>query len=150
MGVVRDLPSSIRKTAVLDADNEANYNYSSTPSTIQRLTFTAGETIVAKELLAIGTDGKVYKASALASNNKPVFGIAYNGGASGSSIELYNDNETIEYGSTFEVGKTIFLSSAGVPTTTYSYVDGNLFQRLGIAISSNSFVIKIEESAEMG
>jgi len=150
MGRVEGEVDSIRLNRVLDAEFGAVQGYTATPSTTQRLTFTAGETIVAKDLLAIGTDGKVYKSSSLASDNKPVFGIAYNGGASGSSIELYNDNETIEYNSTFEVGKTIFLSSAGIPTTSYSYTVGNLFQRLGTAISSNSFVIKIEESAEMG
>ena len=149
MGVVKDLPNSIRKRSVLDSEEGAIANYSSIPSTTSRLKFIAGETIAAKDLLSIGTDGKVYKASGLASNNKPVFAIAYDSGTTGSTIETYNQGETIEYSITFGIGKTVFLSSAGLPTTNYSYAVGNLYQRLGTAISSNSFVIKVEESAEM-
>lgn len=149
MGVIRDLPDSIRRQAVLDIDDNVTANYSSNPSTISRLSFVAGETISAKDLLSIGTDGKVYKASGLASDSKSVFAIAYNSGSSGSTIETYNQGETIQYDTTFNIGKTVFLSSAGTPTTNYNYTVGNLYQRLGTAINSNSFVIKIEESKEM-
>ena len=150
MGVIRDLPDSIRRQAVLDIDDNVTANYSSNPSTISRLSFVAGETISAKDLLSIGTDGKVYKASGLASDSKSVFAIAYNSGSSGSIIETYNQGEIIQYDTTFNIGKTVFLSSAGTPTTNYNYTVGNLYQRLGTAINSNSFVIKIEESKEMG
>ena len=85
----------------------------------------------------------------LASANKPVFAIAYDSGTTGSMVAIYNQGETIEYGITFGISKTVFLSSTGVPTTNYNYTVGNLYQRLGIAINSNSFVIKIEESKEM-
>ncbi len=149
MGVVKDLPDSIRKQSVLDLEEGATANYSSSPSTTSRLKFIAGETIAAKDLLSIGADGKVYKASGLASANKPVFAIAYDSGTTGSMVAIYNQGETIEHSITFGIGKTVFLSSAGVPTTNYSYTVGNLYQRLGTAISSNSFVIKIEESKEM-
>lgn len=149
MGRVEGEIDSIRKQSVLDLEEGSTANYSNIPSTTPRLSFIAGETIAAKDLLSIGTDGKVYKASGLASANKPVFAIAYDSGATGSTIETYNQGETIEYGITFNIGKTVFLSSAGVPTTNYNYTVGNLYQRLGTAISSNSFVIKIEESAEM-
>ena len=118
-------------------------------ATTPRQQFIAGETISAKDLLSIGTDGKVYKASGLASDSKSVFAIAYNSGSSGSTIETYNQGETIQYDTTFNIGKTVFLSSAGTPTTNYNYTVGNLYQRIGIAINSNSFVIKIEESKEM-
>lgn len=121
----------------------------SNPTSISRPQFTAGETIAAKDLLTIGTDGKIYKASGLASDSKSVFAIAYSGGISGSTIETYNQGETIQYDTTFNIGKTVFLSSAGTPTTNYNYTVGNLYQKLGIAINSNSFVIKIEESKEM-
>ena len=151
MGVIRDLPDSIRRQAVLDIDDNVTANYSSNSSTISRLSFVAGETISAKDLLAIGTDGKVYKASSLASDNKQVFAIAFNSGIIDSIIETYNDNEIIVFDNiTFNIGKTVFLSSAGTPTTNYNYTVGNLYQRLGTSINSNSFVIKIEESKEMG
>ena len=149
MGVIKDLPDSIRRQAVLDINDNVTSNYSSSPSTPSRPQFIAGETISAKDLLSIGTDGKVYKASSLASDSKSVFAIAYSGGISGSTIETYNQGEIIQYDTAFNIGKTVFLSSAGTPTTNYNYTVGNLYQRLGIAINSNSFVIKIEESKEM-
>ena len=150
MGRVEGEIDSIRRHSVLDLEEGATASYSSSPSTPSRPQFIAGETISAKDLLSIGTDGKVYKASSIASDNKPVFGIAYSGGISGSTIETYNQGEIIQYDTTFNIGKTVFLSSAGTPTTDYSYTVGNLYQRLGAAISQNSFIIKIEESAEMG
>lgn len=118
-------------------------------STTSRPKFIAGESITTKDLLALGTDGKVYKASGLASDSKSVFAIAYDSGTTGSMVAIYNQGETIEYGIAFGIGKTIFLSSAGTPTTDYSYTVGNLYQRLGIAITANSFVIMIEESKKM-
>lgn len=147
--VVKSNFKSIRADSIVDLDiQEYNSGYSDN-STVNRVSFTAGENITAKGLVSLSADGKLYKASSLSSDNKPVFGVAYNSGTSGDTIQLYNRNEIIETSLTFDVGKYVYLSSENLPTTTYSYQSSNIYQRLGIAINSSSYILNIEDGMNM-
>lgn len=147
--VVKSNFKSIRADSIVDLDiQEYNSGYSDN-STVNRVSFTAGENITAKSLISLSADGKLYKASSLISDNKPCFGIAYNAGVIGETIQLYNNGEVIELDATFDTSKFVYFNNNNSLSTTYSYNSGYWYHRIGIALSINSFVVRIEEYKKM-
>lgn len=140
---------SIPTTSILDYGIQ-NANATAVLATETRQVLICGEDISIHLAIAIGSDGKAYKANNTYSNNKPTIAISYNAGTTGDSIKLFNQSEIVEVaGATFAVGKNIFLSDTGTLTTSILLSTGKIYQTLGTAISATQFIINIDSAAEI-
>lgn len=140
---------SIPTTSILDYGIK-NATAVAVLATETRQVLICGEDISIHSAIAIGIDGKAYKANNTYSNNKPTIAISYNAGTTGDSIKLFNQSEIVEVtGAAFTIGKNIFLSDTGTLATSISLSTGKTYQTLGTAISVNQFIINIDFPSEV-
>lgn len=120
-------------------------------SSSSRRSFLAGSDVSKNSLLYLADNGQLLKVeNSTTANYKPVFAVAFASTTANNYVNIYNEGETIIIpNASFEIGKKIYLSADGLPTTDYAYFAGNLYQRLGVAISENSFVLNIESAKKM-
>ncbi|MFP4527716.1 MAG: hypothetical protein ACLFQX_04135 [Candidatus Kapaibacterium sp.] len=108
------------------------------------ITFPCGELIAFGETIYLDTDGKLYKAGG--ASGEAAFGIALSTGDIDDRISIARSGiiECTEYN--LEVGKIVYLNmTSNYPTTIIpSDASGNIFQRLGTAITTTSFEIDIQ------
>lgn len=127
-------------SAMVNTQNSSSYK-----------TYLTGSDVIKNSLLYLADDGRLVSiGDNTTGHHKPVFAIAYESVAINSYVKVYNAGDTITIpNASFEIGEEVYLSGAALPTTTYSYIVGNWYQRLGIAINENSFVLKIESAKKM-
>lgn len=140
---------SIPTTSILDYSIN-NATATAVLATETRQVLICGENIGIHSAIAIGSDGKAYKANNIYSNNKPTIAISFNAGTTGNTVKLFNQSEIVEVaGATFTIGKNIFLSDTGTFTTSISLSTGKIYQTLGTAISATQFIINIDSPSEI-
>lgn len=120
-------------------------------SSTSRRSFLVDSDVSKNSLLYLAETGRLIEVgNNTTANYKPVFAVAFASTTANNYVNIYNEGETIIIpNASFEIGKKIYLSADGLPTTEYAYLAGNLYQRLGIAISVNSFVLNIESAKKM-
>ena len=109
-------------------------------------TRTCGEAITAGDMVAIHTDGKVYKANAAvgASQQIPCVGMAEIDGASGGVITITRRSVYCDGATDLSPGATLYLGETdGAVTTTKPSTHYDAIQAIGHALSATEFVLDI-------
>jgi len=111
---------------------------------------TAGETILAGNAVFFGADGKNYIASA-ASEGHSATTISADYGTTDSTIRTTRSRDVVIDNANFELGKSVWLiepdiNGINVSTTIPEFSTGTIIQKLGIAISTDTFRVEINES----
>lgn len=111
--------------------------YSNNETPKESIKYVAGEDINIGEAVYIHTDGKCYKADAIAAQLICLSSVATN------SIARLSDYGVLKIsGKNFTIGEPIFLSSNGSLTQTIPLA--NYSQELGIAVSPDEILIQIK------
>ena len=121
------------------------------PGTQLPYTYTAGESISAKEVVCKGeSDGKIYQAAASGWTRMPAFGVAIQTKSDGESIQV------IQFGTVSNIARTedfnfddkIYIgTTAGKATKTPPGAVGNIVQAIGRAINTSDIILAIDETA---
>lgn len=119
------------------------YNSTKAETTVQ-----LGEAVTKGTALAIGTNGKAYKASNITSANKPAICIAGEDGNTNSKIKIILSDIVEVIGASLTSGNPVWLTSdtPNISTTIPANEQGKRIQRLGHALSSTTFIVDIENS----
>lgn len=146
MGVVQDIPRSIRARAILDINITAGQTFGGGggASLLSRRTYEAHEDLVAGDVVAIMNNGTICKASAEVSDGLPAFAVVSEGATTGNRASVFYDGEACALPSgEFTVGDYVYLGETGGVYPSYWYEAGYYLQRLGVVVSSTTFIVMV-------
>ena len=106
----------------------------------------AGEAISAGDAVALGSDGKLYKANAAtgADQQVPCVGIAETDADAGDYVTVLREGKVGGY-SNLTPGAPVYLGETdGAVTATAPSDSGDYVQTLGQAVSATEFILNIE------
>lgn len=99
----------------------------------------------------LGSDGKAYKASIIAANQKPAQFIAITYGEIGQLINfiIFGTIKKVPIG--FEVGKTVYLSAdtLNISTSIPTFESGKYYQKIGFIYDSTTFLVDVQPAMEI-
>ena len=136
---------------LLGKRNRGGAVYSTISGTNSNLieTITLGETVPYGVAIAVGSNGKGFIASSVASDNKSAYAICVQGGVLNDVVKIVRLGDADIPGASFIANKVVWLSSGSpnLSTNLPACYSGDRKQRLGIALSPTKFFVTIETSS---
>jgi len=120
--------------------------YASDIQTPNQFSAECAEAITQGDMVALGTDGLLYKANAAtgAGQQGPCVGIAEVDGADGDTITVKREGY-VEGASDLTIGQPVYLGETdGAVTSTEPATNGDIVQVVGVALSATRLMLDID------